>query len=165
MDALRLPSPEDIVERIRCCREELAALRRLLRAARAAVQAEDARKRRESEPSSSWGGLTVTVETLDLDALVERIVARLAEHFGDERRLLNRSQLSARIGISERSVSDVVNRGELPPGYLIGGVRRWEWTAVLNHLGMKQGRQRRRGRGVYRRKGPGIPGHGIEGGK
>ena len=105
------------------------------------------------------------VDALDLDALVERLVARLAERYDDQRRLLNRRQLSDRIGISERTVSDLVNRGELPTGYLIGGVRRWEWMAVLKHLGTKQGQQRRRGRGLYRRKRKAIQGGGSATGK
>ncbi|MBL8793325.1 MAG: hypothetical protein JNM56_05435 [Planctomycetia bacterium] len=43
-----LPSPEEILNRIAACRDELAALKRLLRAAEAAVQAKAARDRRGS---------------------------------------------------------------------------------------------------------------------
>jgi hypothetical protein len=41
-----LPSPEAIIERINSCREELAALKKLLRASQAAVAADEARRRR-----------------------------------------------------------------------------------------------------------------------
>lgn len=46
-------TPDDVLARIAACREELAALKRLLRAVRAAQQAEEARGRREA---SSYGG-------------------------------------------------------------------------------------------------------------
>jgi hypothetical protein len=43
----QLPKPEEILARIKSCREETAALKKLLRASRAAQQAEVARKERE----------------------------------------------------------------------------------------------------------------------
>jgi hypothetical protein len=56
----------------------------------------------------------------------------------------------------------------LPPGFLIGGVRRWNWDEVLHHLGTISKRKRRRGRGVYDRRkaverGPdhGAPGQSV----
>jgi hypothetical protein len=42
----QFPPPETILERIRLCREELAELKRLLRAARAALKADQARHAR-----------------------------------------------------------------------------------------------------------------------
>jgi hypothetical protein len=41
-----LPPPENVLERIRCCRDELAALKKLLRLSEAVVRAEQARRRR-----------------------------------------------------------------------------------------------------------------------
>lgn len=41
-----LPKPEEVMRRIVACREELAALRKLYRAAVAARQAEEARQRK-----------------------------------------------------------------------------------------------------------------------
>ena len=50
MDAIAvlqtLPPPADIVRRIESCRQEIAALKQLLRASQAASAAEEARKRR-----------------------------------------------------------------------------------------------------------------------
>jgi hypothetical protein len=49
MDAIEnLPPPEIIQERISACRDELAALKKLLRASEAAKAAREARKRREA---------------------------------------------------------------------------------------------------------------------
>jgi hypothetical protein len=45
-DPITLPPPDEIAERIRACREELAALRKLQRLARTAQDARDARERR-----------------------------------------------------------------------------------------------------------------------
>jgi hypothetical protein len=49
MDAtLSLPTPDVIQERIAACRDELAALKKLLRAAKAASAADEARRRRQA---------------------------------------------------------------------------------------------------------------------
>jgi hypothetical protein len=45
-----LPPPEIVIARIEACRDELAALKRLLRASQAAAQAEEARRRRQESP-------------------------------------------------------------------------------------------------------------------
>jgi hypothetical protein len=45
--AFHLPKPGEVLERIKACRKELAALQRLFRAAKAAEEADDARKERE----------------------------------------------------------------------------------------------------------------------
>jgi hypothetical protein len=42
------PPPAQILERIRACRQEIAALKQILRAAQAAERAEEARRRREA---------------------------------------------------------------------------------------------------------------------
>jgi hypothetical protein len=47
-DTITLPTPKEIEERIRACREELAALRRLQRLTRTAHAADQARKRRRT---------------------------------------------------------------------------------------------------------------------
>jgi hypothetical protein len=94
----------------------------------------------------------VHLDALALDALAERIAAKLADHLGGDRsRLLGRSELAARLGISQRGLTGLVSRGELPPGYLIGGVRRWDWNDILRFFrGRKKGKPRR-GRGIYDR--------------
>jgi hypothetical protein len=46
-----LPAPETIEARIIACRDELAALKKLLRASQAARAAEEAKKRRQMEPT------------------------------------------------------------------------------------------------------------------
>jgi hypothetical protein len=48
MREIDLPTPDEILQRIRDCREELAALKKLLRTALAASQAKEARRRREA---------------------------------------------------------------------------------------------------------------------
>jgi hypothetical protein len=55
LTTITLPSPPEILERIRSCRDELAALRKLLRLARAAEAAEEARGRRTSTSSREGG--------------------------------------------------------------------------------------------------------------
>jgi predicted DNA-binding transcriptional regulator AlpA len=67
-------------------------------------------------------------------------------------RLLDRKELAARLGIGERTVGDLVARDELPPGYLIGGVRRWAWAEVVKHLNVYKGHRHRKGRGRYDRR-------------
>lgn len=52
----QLPPKEQIAERIDACRQELAALKRLYRAARAAEQADNARQRRTSNPKEARNG-------------------------------------------------------------------------------------------------------------
>jgi hypothetical protein len=47
-DSITLPTPDEIAERIRACREELAALKTLQRLARAAQAAREARERRQA---------------------------------------------------------------------------------------------------------------------
>jgi hypothetical protein len=46
MDAISIPTPDIIRERITACEDELRTLRRLLRLSQTAQDAEDARKRR-----------------------------------------------------------------------------------------------------------------------
>jgi hypothetical protein len=43
----QLPKPDEILARIKLCREEVTALKKLLRASRAAEQAEQARAQRQ----------------------------------------------------------------------------------------------------------------------
>jgi hypothetical protein len=46
MNGLTIPTPDELQRRITACEEELKALRRMLRLADAAQQAEEARRRR-----------------------------------------------------------------------------------------------------------------------
>ncbi len=92
----------------------------------------------------------------DLDGLASALVDRLAPVLAsrlhlDRDRLIGRPELAERLGISERSVSALAARGELPTGYLIGGIRRWRWSEVLKHLKARSGRRPRKGRGRYTR--------------
>jgi predicted DNA-binding transcriptional regulator AlpA len=91
-------------------------------------------------------------DDLDLDALADALAARLAKrlHVNGER-LIDLPELAQRIGVSERGARGLAARGELPAGVLIGGLRRWSWSAVEKFLASREGRQRRRGRGRQRR--------------
>jgi predicted DNA-binding transcriptional regulator AlpA len=96
-------------------------------------------------------------ESIGLQQLVDAIVARLLEQLRlHQDRLINLEELAARVGVSKRGAAGLVARGELPKGYLIGGVRRWSWKEVERFLAARQGRRPRRGRGRYPR--PGRPG-------
>jgi hypothetical protein len=55
-EPLTVPAPEEIAARIRACREELAALRRLQRLARAAEEARRARQRDAGPAPTTTGG-------------------------------------------------------------------------------------------------------------
>jgi hypothetical protein len=48
MDAITLPAPRVIIERINLCRDELSQLKKLLRASEAAAKAEEARQWRQA---------------------------------------------------------------------------------------------------------------------
>jgi predicted DNA-binding transcriptional regulator AlpA len=92
---------------------------------------------------------SVTISPESLDQLAAAIAARLR---ADKDRLLALPELAERLSLSERGVTGLVARGELPQGYLIGGSRRWEWAEVLKFLQARQGRKpRRRRRGQYDR--------------
>ena len=52
-ESITLPTPDEITERIRVCREELAALKRLQRVVKAAQTAQAARTRRECDSVNS----------------------------------------------------------------------------------------------------------------
>jgi hypothetical protein len=87
---------------------------------------------------------------LDLDALADRIAARMR---ADGDRLLDLDALADRLLLSPRGVRGLIARGELPQGFLIGGVRRWAWDAVRQHLNAQQQRRpRHRRRGQYERR-------------
>jgi hypothetical protein len=52
-DPITLPTPDEIAERIRACREELTALKKLQRMARTAQAAREARERRQEVTAQS----------------------------------------------------------------------------------------------------------------
>ncbi len=54
-DVLRIPSSKDIRVRMQACREELTALKRLLRAAEAAELAEQTRRQLPASARADWG--------------------------------------------------------------------------------------------------------------
>lgn len=90
---------------------------------------------------------------LDIDHLVDRLAERLAPllRAADSSRLLDRRELAERISTSERTVSSMVARQELPPPLVhTSGVSRWSWPQVEQFLLARQGRQLRRGRGRRR---------------
>src|SRR5262249_4578985 len=96
-------------------------------------------------------------QPVDPNELAEAVAARLAVHLRqDDKRLLDAKSLAERLGISRRGLSGLTARGELPPGYLVGGVRRWEWGEVLRFLSARSDRRPRAGRG--RRKKTSLPG-------
>jgi predicted DNA-binding transcriptional regulator AlpA len=97
------------------------------------------------------GGLTL--DDVMLERLAEAIAERLAERLHTSaQRLLDRPQLAAFLGISERTISALVQRQELPSGYLLGGARRWDLAEVMRYLTARAQRRRRRGRGIYDRR-------------
>jgi hypothetical protein len=102
--------------------------------------------------------------SLDLELLAEAVAERLAARLSaDRERLLDRAGLAERLGVAERTVAALVARGELPGPLLhTSGVARWEWSAVLRHLGARQGRRLRRGRGRFARGGKASEGKGTE---
>lgn len=90
----------------------------------------------------------VDLDPSTLDQLADAVVERLAVRVRAEAdRLIDLKELADRLGLSTRGVTGLVARGELPEGYLIGGVRRWNWEGVERHLTAQQGRVRRKGRG------------------
>jgi hypothetical protein len=94
----------------------------------------------------------VQVEGIDVELLASALASRLTQKLRvQEHYLLDRMMLAGRLAISERGVTALAGRGELPPGYLIGGVRRWDWGEVLRYLAARATRKRRRGRGMYDR--------------
>jgi predicted DNA-binding transcriptional regulator AlpA len=97
-------------------------------------------------------------DPLDLNVIADAVAARVAELLRvNAERLIDLDELAARIGVSRRGASGLVARGELPSGYLIGGVRRWNWRELERWLSARQGRQRRHGRGRRDRNGKKAP--------
>ena len=94
------------------------------------------------------------VDTLDVDALVQRLTQSIVAHLRvSEDRLLNRAELADRLGVSNRSVGSMVSRQEIPPPLLhTSGIARWSWPTVLKHLAARQGRKHRKGRGIRARR-------------
>jgi len=85
----------------------------------------------------------------DLDALASLIVERLR---ADKEKLIARPELADRLDVSERTVSTMLARGQLPePLVCTGGITRWSWPDVLKFLAGRQGRRPRKGRGRHRR--------------
>jgi predicted DNA-binding transcriptional regulator AlpA len=97
--------------------------------------------------------MTAPVEapvTPDLQALVADIAAGLAERM-QENTLLDRPALARRLGVSERTVSVMVHRGDLPHPLLhTSGVARWSWSQVEKFLVSRQGRKLAKVRGGRR---------------
>jgi hypothetical protein len=98
------------------------------------------------------GGPAVTLTERDLLAIADAVAERLTLRLGQGQRLLDRPALAERLGISQRGVTSLVSRGELPPGYRVGGVRRWDWEEGCRHLNDRTQRKPRRGRGRYDRE-------------
>lgn len=93
--------------------------------------------------------LSPDIAVLDIDTLATAIAERLRI---EADRLIDLRELAARLQLSERGVTGLVARNELPNGYLIGGVRRWCWADVLRYLDARRDRHpRRQRRGQYTR--------------
>ncbi len=90
---------------------------------------------------------------IDLDALAAAVAKHVAAELRTEaEKLLDLPALAARLALSERGVRGLVQRDELPQGYLIGGVRRWSWAHVEKFLDARADRKpRRKRRGQYDR--------------
>jgi hypothetical protein len=77
----------------------------------------------------------VPLDDHDLDVLVDRLANVIVRRLRVEHdRLLDRPALAERLGVCERTVSQMAARGDIPTGFLLGGVRRWDWGTVLRHL-------------------------------
>jgi excisionase family DNA binding protein len=92
----------------------------------------------------------VSIDAADVAAISQAVAQRL----GAERdRLLTRAELAERLQCSERAIASLAQRGELPGGFLVGGLRRWSWPDVLQFLEGRKGRRTRKGRGRFARNG------------
>jgi predicted DNA-binding transcriptional regulator AlpA len=88
-----------------------------------------------------------------IKALTDVIAARIAERLGlEQKRLIDLRELAIRLDLSQRGVAGLIARGELPEGYAIGGVRRWNWVEILAFLKTRHSQRQRRGRGRYDRR-------------
>lgn len=89
-------------------------------------------------------------ETLNhlADAIARRLLA-------EQTRLIDRDELARRVGLCRRTTFQLVARGHLPAGYLIGGVRRWDWGEVKKYLATRPIR-RRKGRGGFQQRSTGV---------
>lgn len=107
---------------------------------------------------SAAPSLTPEPETLPLggvpiDELVERLSAAVAARLrADAEKLLDRRELAVRLGLSERSISALVSRHELPEPHRLGGTVRWSWPTVERYLAARAGKRPRRGRGIRRQR-------------
>lgn len=90
------------------------------------------------------------IDQQQLDRLAEGIALRLGR---EAARLIDEGELGVRLGIAQRTVRDLVARGELPQPLRVGGLNRWRWQTVLAHLEARSSKPRRRGRGKYSRNG------------
>jgi excisionase family DNA binding protein len=102
----------------------------------------------QAAASDATGAAAAVPFSLDLINLIaDRVADRLR---ADRDRLVNIEEAAERLGVSVRGVYHLVARGQLPEGYRIGGVRRWDWGEVLKFLRSREGRVPRRGRGRRR---------------
>jgi hypothetical protein len=62
------------------------------------------------------------------------------------------TELARRLDLSPRTIPVLAQRGELPAGIMVGGVRRWVFGDVVNFLQSRQGLRQSKGRGGYARK-------------
>jgi predicted DNA-binding transcriptional regulator AlpA len=90
---------------------------------------------------------TQALDDTALDLLAEKVTSKLGEWLRlHPERLLSIDELAERVGLSERGVRGLVKRHELPEGFEIGGVRRWDWDTVKKFLeGNKRKHRKRRG--------------------
>lgn len=89
---------------------------------------------------------------IDIDEIARRVAEHLAPLLrSDPDRLLDRRELAQRLGVAERTITAMTARHELPPPLLgTAGTVRWCWAQVEKHLVSRQGRPRRKGRGIRR---------------
>lgn len=92
----------------------------------------------------------------NLEVLADTLAVHLAERLRiDADRLIDLRELAGRLGLSPRGTTGLIARGELPGGFLIGGVRRWAWAEVVRFLEARRDRKpRRRRRGQHERRPP-----------
>jgi predicted DNA-binding transcriptional regulator AlpA len=97
------------------------------------------------EPQANHSVLT----PVDVQAIVDALAAWLGQYLLAKReKLMSRADLASYIGCHERSISNFVQRGDLPPPIRLGGLVFWDIAAIKKHWANRANRKPRKGRGI-----------------
>lgn len=82
----------------------------------------------------------MSADPLDYAALAEEIAPRLAPLLAppDDRPLLSQREVADRLGVSTRTVRDIVARGELPAVRVTDGAPRWRPGVVESFIAARE---------------------------